>query len=340
MKETKVQTGTQRYDAFFKNIFKNSISSFLDVLNMLSQQNFGNKILTELSEEVSKGLLRADLIAKTESNFVLLFEFKNEIKINAYFAINAYTFTHIHTSKAYKNVLAESEKTGAAIIRYVPIIVGFSIQRKYKRHLTRFGIIKETNIHGVYVLETNPYYTTFMFVLNEINFARVIQSIAIKYETFKKYAEILKEVDKTDFWTKARKDPLYKQVGLELINHFGELVLMIKHDVKYFRETYKFANLYVPTVAKSILDLAVIIFMKRKVDEIMSLAEVLTMEEKKKIIETFGVEAAIQAFGVEKVIEAVGVEKVVDILGRILNLSEEEKKKLLMRYKKKKQNKK
>ena len=84
-------------------------------------------------------------------------------------------------------------------------------------------------------------------------------------------------------------------------------------------------------VAKNISDSAVIIFTKRKVDEIMSLAEVLTMEEKKKIIEAFGVEVTIQA---------IGVEKVINTLGRMLNLPEHEKKKLLMRYKKIKLNKK
>jgi len=59
----------------------------------------------------------------------------------------------------------------------------------------------------------------------------------------------------------------------------------------------------------------VIIFLKKKVDGIMSLSKVLTLEEKKKIIEAFGIEAAIEAFGIEKVIEAVGIEKVIEAIG-------------------------
>ncbi|MGQ4915474.1 MAG: hypothetical protein ACP6IU_12130 [Candidatus Asgardarchaeia archaeon] len=105
--------------------------------------------------------------------------------------------------------------------------------------------------------------------------------------------------------------------------------------------------------------MAVIIFIRRKVDELMSLAEVLTLEEKKKLIEILGIEAAIEAFGIKKVIDAVGLEKVIetvgleklidtvgldklievagldkiiDALGRLLNLTDEEKRNLLMKY--------
>ncbi|MGQ4915900.1 MAG: hypothetical protein ACP6IU_14305 [Candidatus Asgardarchaeia archaeon] len=142
MGKSKEQTGTQRYDAFFKKIFKQSINSFLDVLNLITTHNIGDRIISEMPEEVSKGILRADFIAKTNKRYILIFEFKDEIKIDAYFAINAYTATHIHTSKAYRELLSNDNKLQDIMVPYIPIIVGFFIQGKYKKHLTKLGIIK------------------------------------------------------------------------------------------------------------------------------------------------------------------------------------------------------
>ena len=308
------QARVQRYDIFLKNVFKRSIASFLSILNLLVPRSIGNRIISELPEETAKGILRADLIVKTDTNNIIIFEFKKKIKINAYFAIAAYTSVHIHTNNAYMDLLTRSEKTGSIFLPYVPVIIGFSIQKGYYKHLLQYNIARKTAIDGVYMISLSPYYNAYMFILEKMNLTTVIQRFTRTHKSLKKYAKILNEVGEVEFWRRARTDTLYRDAALELIKHFGELVLLTKFDVNYFSEAYRFANLYTPSVAKNILDLAVIVFMKR-VDEFMSLAEVLTQEEKKKIIETFGIEVAIETFGIERVIDAVGIEKVIDAVG-------------------------
>jgi len=302
---------TQRFDAFFKEIFKQSIDPFLDILNIVTEYDIGNVVVSELPEEVSKGILRADFIIKTNRGYTLIFEFKDEIGIDAYSALSAYTATHSHTTKAYISMLSKNKNR----LPYVPVIIGFSIQKKYKEHLMRLGLISKIPLVGVYIIAMSPYYEAFVFVLNDMDIAKVIVDIAINHPKLKNYSDVLSQLNTIEFWTRAMHDNYYREVATMILQYFKELLLLVKHDTTYFRNIYEFANLYTPEYAKDILNLMVIIFLKKKVDGIMSLSKVLTLEEKKKIIEAFGIEAAIEAFGIEKVIESVGIEKVIEAIG-------------------------
>jgi len=305
----------QQFDIFFKKIFSQSINSFLDILNSILPINIGNSVSSVLPEVVSKGILRADLIINTNKDFILIFEFKDEIGIEAYSAINAYVATHAHTTKAYNTLLPEKK----AKLPYVPIIVGFSLKTKYRDHLKKFKLIRNTDAEGIYLIAASPYYKIYTFVLNEMNLSNLIASVIKKHPKLKIYSNAIRDLDTINFWSLAIQDTYYRDAAIAILQYFGELILLTKHDASYFKSIYDFANLYAPERAKDILNLTIIIFLRRKVDGIMSLSKILTLEEKKKVIEAFGVDAAIKAFGIEKVIEAVGVEYIIDTLKKLVD---------------------
>jgi len=301
----------QRYDAFFKRIFKQFINPFLELLNVLIPYDIGNKVATEpLSEEVSKGVLRADMITKTNKGYILIFEFKEEIGIDAYSAISAYTSSHAHTTKAYSMLLAKRLDH----LPYIPIIAGFSFQRRYRDYLEERNEITE-HIRGFYSLATSPYYSIYAFVFNKIDLISVILEVVRKYPDLKEHYHVLKTLNTIEFWKKALKDSVYAETAIKILEHFGELILLAKHDPTYFRSVWQFSKSYSLEFTKDILNLTAIIFLKKEVELFMSLAELLTFEEKKKVIEAIGIDVAIEVIGLEKVVGAVGLEKVIETVG-------------------------
>ena len=296
---------------FFKKIFNRSINSFLDIFNTIFPLDIGHSAISVLSEEVSKGILRADFIVKTDKQYILIFEFKDEIGIDAYSAINAYVATHAHTTKVYNSVLSQQKSK----IPYIPIIIGFSLQKQYRSHLITQKIIRNASTNGAYVIAASPYYEIYLFIINEMNLSETIINLARHHPKLKRHFDAIQHFNTADFWSRAIINPHYRTAGIVLLQYFGELMLLAKYDPDYFKSVYDFANVCVPDHAKDILDLMVIIFLRRKVDGIMSLSEVLTLEEKKRVIEAFGVDVAIETFGIENVIEAIGIERVIDAAG-------------------------
>ena len=60
----------------------------------------------------------------------------------------------------------------------------------------------------------------------------------------------------------------------------------------------------------------------------MLAAQVLSVSEKRELIEAMGVKEAIEAIGVDEIIQIIGIERIIEVLSGKFKLSEEDKKAL------------
>ena len=301
----------------------------LSLLRHLLGEHIGTRVVGKLKEELTRGVLRADLILKTDSDIVILFEFERTLDAHAFIQVFTHTFLHMHLYKK-KLLVYQNLQTN-----HIAVLIAIKSSNRVLEALEKYPCVFKIE-DGIYRISI-PYLSAVVIVLSR-DISRWLIEVPLSGirlpEGFdvEKYVKLIRT---PEFWEIVKREPdcIYAQITKEVLRKIGSLVLLLNLDFNYFYKVYEGVEVIASELAKDILMLMSLLFLKEvkrmkvlsklREEDIRDLVESMGLQ---KVIDAVGIERVIDAVGIEKVIEAVGVEKVIKWIGpeKVMNIAVKE----------------